>query len=123
MRPSNTMRTDAYGSHPNSDRAIGRRLQRAFCLRYEVYVREMRKYEAIADHAHRLLSDSLDAASLIFIAESEGEIRRTAGATALGEHPCGNKRRDNSLQPDDWLGSQYDDDSDGDDLSVCNTTQ
>ena len=49
-----------------------------FRLRYQVYVEEMGKRLASADHGRRLLTDPLDETGLLFLArDPEGEVAAT----------------------------------------------
>jgi hypothetical protein len=54
-------------------------------FRYSIYVEEMGKYRAIADHEQRLFYEPCDAHSRIFYATEDGEVVATARATWGGD--------------------------------------
>ena len=56
-------------------------------FRYSIYVEEMGKYRAIADHKQRLFYEPCDAHSRIFYATENGEVVGTARATWGGDAP------------------------------------
>jgi hypothetical protein len=56
-------------------------------LRYDVYVEEMGRYQAVADHERRMLYEDVDEQSRIAYAELDGEIVATARITWGGDGP------------------------------------
>jgi len=56
-------------------------------LRYDVYVEEMGRYRASADHERRLLTEPEDATARIFYAAPEGEVVATARFSWGGDAP------------------------------------
>jgi hypothetical protein len=56
-------------------------------FRYSIYVEEMGKYKAVADHAQRLFYEPCDAHSRIFYATENGEVVATARTTWGGDAP------------------------------------
>jgi hypothetical protein len=54
-------------------------------LRYDVYVEEMGRYQAVADHERRMLYEDVDAQSRISYAALDGEIIATARLTWGGD--------------------------------------
>jgi CRP-like cAMP-binding protein len=56
-------------------------------LRYDVYVQEMGRYRAAADHERRLLVEPEDATARIFYAAPEGEVVATARFSWGGDAP------------------------------------
>jgi len=65
--------------------------QAIFRFRYEIYVDEMDRYHAIADHEHRMLIEDVDSTSRFLYAELDGEIvgamRWTWGGDAPFDRP------------------------------------
>ncbi len=58
-----------------------------FRLRYDVYVEEMGRYQAVADHAGRMLHEDVDKQSRISFARLDGEMVATARITWGGDAP------------------------------------
>ncbi len=56
-------------------------------FRYKIYVEEMGKYRAVADHKRRLFSEPEDAHSRITYAEQDGEVVATGRGTWGGDAP------------------------------------
>ena len=69
-------------------------------LRYDVYVEEMGRYQAVADHEQRMLYEDCDAHSRISYASIDGEIVATARLTWGGQAPIPQRMIDQySLAP------------------------
>lgn len=56
-------------------------------LRYDVYVEEMGRYQSVADHERRLLSEDVDVQSRISYVEIDGDVVATARLTWGGDGP------------------------------------
>lgn len=56
-------------------------------LRYDVYVEEMGRYQAVADHAQRMLYEDCDEQSRLSYAAVDGEVVATARLTWGGDGP------------------------------------
>jgi len=63
-------------------------------FRYDVYVEEMGRYGAVADHENRLLVEPEDAFSRIFYAAQEGRVVGTARFTWGGDGPFSERQID-----------------------------
>lgn len=69
-------------------------------LRYDVYVKEMGRYQSVADHAQGMLYEDCDEQSRISYAEIDGEIVATARLTWGGDGPMPQRMVDQySLAP------------------------